>query len=141
MAKKDSKKQEKPAKPAKPQKPAKDKKAKGKKGEVPPTGTPSQPLSTTPPDQMSQQQLEQALRESNDPNTQLRKLRSPVNVRSCLLNILFLIVLTFGVVVLWCYLYVDKFDFVLLMSDMMDKFGIAKFFSNMGHTIAGWFGG
>lgn len=104
-------------------------------------GATSVPLSAMSPEQMTAAQLEQAIRESNDPNTKLKKLRSPVNLRSCLLNILILIVLTFGIVILWCWKAVDKFDFATIMGDMFDQFGISKFFSNLGKTVSGWFGG
>ncbi|MDE6201134.1 MAG: hypothetical protein K2M47_04570 [Clostridiales bacterium] len=153
MAKKDT---AKPAKPAK-EKPVKEKKGKDKKGKggeapaggVPPTGTasngmpsagtPSVPLSNLSPDQMTAAQLEQAIKESNDPNTKLKKLRSPINLRSCLINIAILIVATFAVVILWCWLAVDTFDFGHVMSDMFSKFGISQFFTNLGNTISGWF--
>lgn len=156
MAKKDKTKPEKPAKENK----GKDKKGKDKKGAaatvppaagvpptgtpsngVPPTGTPSVPLANLSPDQMTQAQIEQAIKESNDPNNRLKKLRSPINVRSCLLNILILIVATLAVVILWCYIVVDKFSFGVIMSDMFGKFGITEFFTNLGSTISGWFGG
>ncbi len=148
MAKKDA------VKPAK-EKPVKEKKGKDKKGKgaaaggVPPTGTPSTgmpsagtpsvPLANMSPDQMTAAQLEQAIKESNDPNTKLKKLRSPINVRSCLINIAILIVATFAVVILWCYLALDTFNFGTVMSDMFNKFGITQFFSNLGKTISGWF--
>lgn len=157
MAKKDKTKPEKPAK----EKPVKEKKGKDKKGAaagavppaagvpptgatsngVPPTGTPSVPLANLSPDQMTQAQIEQAIKESNDPNNKLKKLRSPINVRSCLLNVLILIVATFAVVLLWCFLAVDTFNFGVIMSDMFGKFGITEFFTNLGSTISGWFGG
>lgn len=108
---------------------------------VPSTGTASVPLANLSPEQMTAAQLEQAIKESNDPSTRLKKLRSPLNVRSCLLNVLLLIVLTLGIVILWCFLVVDKFNFVTIMSDMFTKFGIVDFFKNLGATIAGWFGG
>ena len=162
MAKKDTKKPEKPTK----EKPAKEKPVKGKKGKdknangatpgtpptgsngipstgvpstcIPSTGMPSVPLANLSPDQMTAAQIEQAIKESNDPNTKLKKLRSPLNVRSCLLNILILIVLTFAVVIFWCWMAVDNFNFATVMSDMMSKFGITEFFSNLGSTIGGW---
>ncbi|MDE6293034.1 MAG: hypothetical protein K2L88_00225 [Clostridiales bacterium] len=156
MAKKDKTKPEKPAK----EKPVKDKKGKDKKDAagavppaagvpstgsasngVPPTGTPSVPLANLSPDQMTQAQIEQAIKESNDPNNRRKKLRSPINLRSCLLNILILIVATLAVVILWCFLVVDKFNFGVIMSDMFGKFGITDFFKNLGSTISGWFGG
>lgn len=152
MAKKDA---AKPAKPAK-EKPIKEKKGKDKKGKgaaaaggvppagaasngIPSAGTPSVPLANMSPDQMTAAQLEQAIKESNDPNNKLKKLRSPINVRSCLINIAILIVATFAVVILWCWLVVDTFDFGTIMSDMFSKFGITQFFSNLGKTISGWF--
>lgn len=153
MAKKDAKKPEKAEKPVKDKK-AKDKKDKKAKGAaaatpnagMPNAGTPSQgaqsvPLSNLSPEQMTAAQLEQAIKESNDPNTRLKKLRSPINVRSCLLNILILIVATLAVVILWCWIVVDRFNFTLIMSDMFGKFGITDFFKNLGDTISGWFGG
>lgn len=106
---------------------------------IPSTGTPSVPLANLSPDQMTAAQLEQAIKESNDPNTKLKKLRSPINVRSCLINIAILIVATFAVVILWCYLALDTFNFGTVMSDMFSKFGITQFFSNLGKTISGWF--
>lgn len=144
-------KKEKPEKikPEKADKKGKEKSKKNKKGAataaqgaangVPSAGTPSVPLANMSPEQMTAAQLEQAIKESNDPNSRLKKLRSPLNVRSCLLNILILIVLTLAIVILWCYLAVDKFNFVTVMSDMFDKFGISEFFKNMGSTISGWF--
>lgn len=152
MAKKDTKKPEKQLKPEKEKKGKEKKSKKGKDAAVSPAssvpatgtasnGTPSVPLASMSPDQMTAAQLEQAIKESNDPNTKLRKLRSPLNLRSCLLNILVLIVVTLAVVILWCYLVVDKFSFGFIMSDMMNKFGITDFFKNMGSTISGWFGG
>lgn len=158
MAKKDKTKPE-AAKPAKAAKPEKVNKKKSKKGadtaaaQAPAgsqtqvngvsttttTTTQSISLSNMSPDQMTAAQIEQAIKESNDPSSRLKKLRSPLNVRSCLLNILILIVVTFAIVILWCYLAVDKFNFVTVMSDMFEKFGISGFFRNLGSTIKGWF--
>ena len=150
MAKKDTKKPEKAEKPVK-EKKAKDKKDKKGKGAAAPNagapnasapqGAQSVPLSNMSPEQMTAAQLEQAIKESNDPNTRLKKLRSPINVRSCLLNILILIVATLAVVILWCWIVVDRFNFGVIMSDMFGKFGITDFFKNLGSTISGWFGG
>ena len=148
MAKKETKKPEKAAKENK-GKNKKDKKGKGAAAAaapagaaangVPPAGAQSIPLSQMSPEQMTAAQLEQAIKESNDPNTRLKKLRSPVNLRSCLLNVLILIVATLAVVILWCWIVVDDFNFVTIMSDMMNKFGITQFFKMIGSTIAGWF--
>ncbi|MBD5131558.1 MAG: hypothetical protein HDT28_03045 [Clostridiales bacterium] len=103
------------------------------------TTTTEMTLANMSPEQMTAAQIEQAIKESNDPNNRLKKLRNPINVRSCLLNVLILIVATLAVVILWCFLVVDKFNFVTVMSDMMYKFGITQFFTNMGTTISGWF--
>lgn len=145
MAKKETKKPEK----------TKEKKGKNKKGEqaaVPPAGTPSQgaaasapngtastPLANMSPEQMSAAQIEQALKESNDPESRLKRLRSPINVRSCLLNILILIVLTLGIVILWCFLAVDKFNFGTVFFDMMEKLGIAPAFRTFWNWLTGLF--
>ena len=145
MAKKDELKPEKPAKEKAPkEKKGKDK--KDKKGKAAPApegaasgGAPAGDLSNLTPDQMTAAQIEQAIKESNDPNSKLKKLRSPLNVRSCLLNVLILIVATFAVVILWTYLVVDTFNFGTIMSDMFSKFGITQFFTNLGNTISGWF--
>ncbi len=103
------------------------------------SGAASIPLANMSPEQMTAAQIEQAIKESNDPNSRLKKLRNPFNVRSCLLNVLILIVATFAIVILWSFLVVDKFNFVTVMSDMFSKFGITDFFTNIGRTISGWF--
>ncbi len=147
MAKKEKAKPEKIKTPKAPKQPKAPKGKKNKKGAadgangVPAAGAASVPLANLSPEQMTAAQLEQAIKESNDPSTRLKKLRSPLNVRSCLLNVLLLIVFTLGIVILWCFLVVDKFNFVTIMSDMFTKFGIVDFFKNLGSTIAGWFGG
>ena len=147
MAKKEKQKPETEVKEKKGKQPKekKQKKAKGKGAEVAAAGAAgaagatSVPLSNMSPEQMTAAQIEQAIKESNDPNNRLKKLRSPLNVRSCLLNVLILIVATLAVVILWCFIVVDKFNFVTVMSDMMSKFGITQFFTNMASTISGWF--
>ncbi len=168
-SKKPEKSKEKPAKekPAKEKpekskdKPVKEKKGKNKKGDAAAannaatgtqsapasgagatsTGQASVPLSTMAPDQMTAAQIEQALKESNDPSSQLKKLHSPLSVKSCLLNLLFLIILTLAIVIIWCAIAVDKFNFVTVVKDMSSQFGITQFFQKMWATIAGWFGG
>ncbi len=108
-------------------------------GGVPLTGTPSVPLSTMSPEQMTAAQIEQALKESNNPESRLKKLRSPINVRSCLLNILILIVMTLVVVVVWCAIAVDKFNFVTVVKDMSWQFKITQGFQWLWTQISGWF--
>ncbi|MCH5160957.1 MAG: hypothetical protein J1G04_02900 [Clostridiales bacterium] len=156
MAKKDSKKPEKPAdemgsekidKKAKSDKKApadkKDKKdKKNKKGGDPAAngaGGQTTPLANMSPEQMTMAQIEQSLKESTDPEARLKKLRSPVNVRSCLLNVLFLIVMTLAIVIIWCVVAVDKFNFVTVVKDMSSQFGITQGFQWLWSQISGWF--
>ncbi|MCH5158846.1 MAG: hypothetical protein J1F33_06590 [Clostridiales bacterium] len=131
---------EKEKKPEKAKEPKKDnkkeKKEKGKKG-----ADANPPLSSMSPDQMTAQQLEQAIKESQDPDARLKKIKSPINVKSCLLNVLILIILTLGIVVLWCFLEVDRFNFVTVVKDMSDQFGITAAFQGMGEWFKGLFGG
>ena len=88
-------------------------------------------------DQLTQAQLEEAIKESQDPSARLKKLRNPFNVRSCLLNILILVVLTVGIVLLCCYLMLDKetFNLWVVIKDIFDKFGITKFFRAIGNWL------
>lgn len=149
MAKKETVKPDKKSKEKPDKKDKKDKKGKNKKGDqaaagvasagVNSAGQASVPLSAMTPEQMTAAQLEQAIKESNDPESRLKRLRSPFNVRSCLLNILILIVLTLGIVILWCYLAVDKFNFVTVVKDMSSQFGITQGFQWLGDQIRGWF--
>ena len=108
-------------------------------GAIPNAGAASVPLSAMAPEQMTAAQLEQAIKESNDPESRLKKLRSPINVRSCLLNVLFLIILPRAVVVVWCAIAVDKFNFITVVKDMSDKFGITQGFRWLWTQISGWF--
>ncbi len=105
-------------------------------GMVPPTNIP--PTNIPPEQPASTEQIEQTLKESSAEG-KLKKLRSPINVRSCLLNILFLIILTLGIVLLWSYLAVDKFNFVTVVSDMSKQFGITDGFKWLWAQISGWF--
>lgn len=86
-------------------------------------------------------QMEQAIKESNDPASRLKKLKSPLNVGGCLLNLLFLVVLTFALVYLILYFQVDKFNFVTVTKDMMDKLGVTGFFQAIGNWFKKLFGG
>lgn len=106
---------------------------------VPPAGASSIPLANMSPEQMTAAQLEQAIKESNDPESRLKKLRSPINVRSCLLNILILIVMTLVIVIVWCAIAVDKFNFVTVVKDMSSQFGITQGFQWLWAQISGWF--
>ncbi|MCH5163045.1 MAG: hypothetical protein J1G38_06105 [Clostridiales bacterium] len=142
MAKKDAATPEK----AKEEKKKDDKKEKGKKGKkdaaaagAPADGQAATSLANMSPEQMTAAQIEQALKESTDPESRLKRLRSPINVRSCLLNILILIVMTLGIVILWCFLAVDKFNFGTVFSDMMSKFGISQAFEGFWNWLTGLF--
>lgn len=106
---------------------------------VPPTGAAAIPLSQMPPEQMTAQQLEQAIKESNDPESRLKKLHSPISVKSCLLNLLILIIMTLAFVIIWCAIAVDKFNFVTVVKDMSYQFGITQGFQWLWAQISGWF--
>ena len=88
-------------------------------------------------DQLTQAQLEEAIKESQDPSSRLKKLRSPFNVKSCLLNILILVVLTVGIVLLCCFFLLDRetVNLRVVIKDIFEKFGITKFFRAIGN----WF--
>ena len=103
-------------------------------------GAASVPLSQMSPDQMTAAQIEQAIKESNDPTSRLKRLHSPISVKSCLLNILVLIVMTLVIVVVWCAIAVDKFSFVTVVKDMSSQFGITQGFQWLWAQISGWFG-
>ncbi len=89
------------------------------------------------PEQLTQIQMEEAIKESQDPSSRLKKLRSPFNVRSCLLNLLILVVLTVGIVLLCCFLLLDRetFSLAVVVKDIFNQFGITKFFRSIGN----WF--
>lgn len=101
-------------------------------GGMPPTHTTPLDKTQLTPEQMTQVQLEQAIKESQDPSSKLKKLRSPLSVRGCLLNLLFWAILSFGIIFLVCFFMVDIFNFGDIFKDMMNKFGITQFFANIG---------
>ncbi len=97
-------------------------------------------------DQMTQAQIEEAIKESQDPSSRLKKLRSPFSVRSCLLNLLILVVLTVGIVLLCCYFMLDKetFNLWVVIKDMLgkvptEKHSVLWFFKTIGSKIKGIF--
>ena len=94
-------------------------------------------------EEFSQAQMEEAIKESQDPATKLKKIRSPFNVGNCLINVLVLIVLTVGIVLLICYIMLDKstFNLWVVVKDIFDKFGITKFFQSVGAWFKKTFGG
>lgn len=111
------------------------KKGKGKKGK----GANVAADTVVPPELNAQAQLEQAIRESSDPAARLKKLKSPLNLKSILLSLLILIVVTIGIFYLWAFIKVDKFDFVTVTVDMLDQLGITAGFQWLGAQITGWF--
>ena len=154
MAKKESPKEQKDPKAAQPEKAKKEKKEKkDKKGAPLKPGDPGYSAagkkdgkgvadaaidrSQLTADQLTQAQIEEAIKESQDPSARLKKVHSPFNVRSCLLNILILVVLTIGIVLLCCYFMLDKetFNLLVVIRDIFNKFGITKFFRSIGN----WF--
>lgn len=92
------------------------------------------------PEQLAQRQMEQAIRESTNPSARLKKIKKPITWKSFFLALLFIIVFSIGIIYLWGYCSVDKFDFIVFSSDMLSKLGFTEFFTNIGTTIGGWFG-
>ena len=121
--------------------PAKGKKAKAAKNAPAPMLTQEQMMSMSP-EQLSQMQLEEAIKESQNPSMRLRKLRNPLSVRGCLLNLLFLIILTlvavFAVIGIF---YVDKFNIGVIFNSMMREFRIYDFFNMIGNWFSNLFSG
>jgi hypothetical protein len=111
---------------------------KGKKGRA--GAAAADPAMTLSPEQMTQLQLEEAIKESQNPSMRLKKLRSPWSVRSCLLNLLFLVILTLAVVFILAWTLpgykVDKFHFGVLWMNMFEEFGIVGFFNRIGEYFA-----
>ena len=96
------------------------------------------------PDQVTQMQVEQAIRESQNPGMRLRKLRSPLSVRSCLLNLLFFIILTLIIVFLvvaFSNWGVERFNFGVTVRSMWYQFGLQGFFRRVGDWFANLFTG
>lgn len=93
-------------------------------------------------DQMTQAQIEEAIKESQDPSSRLKKLRSPLSIRGCLLNILILVVLTVAIILLCCYLLLDKetFNLWVVIKDIFDNFGITAAWDWVVKTFKGIFG-
>ena len=131
MAKKEKQKTEK----IKPEKEKKVKEKKGKKGKKEQAAT-SAPVS---PENMTNAQLEQAIRDSNDPTSALKKIKSPISVGKFFIYLLAFIVLTCVIVTVWCAIAVDKFNFVTVVKDMSYQYGITQFFQNIWTTMSGWF--
>lgn len=91
---------------------------------------------------MTQAQIEEAIKESQDPSSRLKKLRSPLSIRSCLLNILILVAVTVAIVILCCYLLLDKqtFNLGVVLKDMLNKIPTEKHsIMWLFKTIGNWF--
>ncbi len=88
-------------------------------------------------EQMTQVQIEEAIKESQDPSSKLKKLRSPLSVRGCLLNIVVLIILTVAIVILCCYLMLDRetFNLWVVLKDIFDKMGV----THVVEVVIDWF--
>ena len=94
-------------------------------------------------EEFSQAQMEEAIKESQDPASKLKKIRSPFTVGNILINLLVLIVLTVGIVLLICYIMLDKatFDLWVVVKDIFDQYGITKFFQQVGAWFKKTFSG
>lgn len=92
-------------------------------------------------DQLAQLQLEEAIKESTDPSSRLRKLKSPLSVGGCLMMLAIFIVATTVIVFFVCSFMVDNFNPLTLAKDMLDKFGITQLFKIIGDFFTGLFSG
>lgn len=121
----------------------KKKKEKKKKGADVLQNIGAQPdLSQLSPEQISQMQLEEAIKESTNPGMKLKKLKSPLSVKSILLNLLILIILTIVATFVFIWLFrVDKFNFGYVAKDMLSDFGISQAFSNFFRRLGNLFTG
>ena len=120
------------------------KKAKGKKkGDILQNAAAQPDLSNLSPEQLNQLQLEEAIKESNNPAMKLKKLKSPLNIKSVLIGLLALIVLTLvgTFMYLWLGPAIDKFKFGYVLKDMLSDFGITQafksFFKGLGNIFSG----
>lgn len=116
----------------------KGKKEKKKKGKAAQTEIDKTKLTS---DQLAQLQLEEAIKESTDPSSRLRKLKSPLSVGGCLIMLAIFIVATVLIVFLVCSFMVDNFNPLTLAKDMLDKFGITHLFEVIGDFFRNLFGG
>ena len=94
-------------------------------------------------EEFSQAQMEEAIKESQDPASKLKKIRSPFTVGNILINLLVLIVLTVGIVLLICYIMLDKatFNLWVVVKDIFDQYGITQFFQKVGAWFKKTFSG
>jgi hypothetical protein len=82
-----------------------------------------------------------AISEENDPNARLKKLKSPINFLSCLINVVIMIVGTMAIGLFVCSFFIDDFNLGKVFMDVMTKFGITGFFEMIGRWFGGIFGG
>ena len=92
-------------------------------------------------EQMAQYQLDEALQESFDPSSRLRKLKSPLSVGGCLIMLAVFVLVTLIAVFIVCWIMVDKFNPITIAADMLEKFGISPFFRWLFGRIKSLFGG
>ena len=92
-------------------------------------------------EQLAQLQLEEAIKESTDPSSRLRKLKSPLSVGGCLIMLAIFIVATILIVFFVCSLMVDNFHPLTIAKDMLDKFGITHLFEVIGDFFRNLFNG
>lgn len=92
-------------------------------------------------EQLAQLQLEEAVKESTDPSSRLRKLKSPLSVGSCLIMLAIFIVATVLIVFFVCSFMVDDFRPLVIAYDMLDKFGIVNAWNTVVNFFKNLFGG
>ena len=92
-------------------------------------------------EQLAQLQLEEAVKESTDPSSRLRKLKSPLSVGGCLIMLAIFIVATVLIVFFVCSFMVDDFRPLVLAYDMLDKFGIVGAWNAVVTFFKNLFGG
>lgn len=92
-------------------------------------------------EQLAQLQLEEAVKESTDPSSRLRKLKSPLSVGGCLIMLAIFIVATVLIVFFVCSLMVDDFRPLVIAYDMLDKFGIVNAWNTVVAFFKNLFGG
>ena len=112
---------------------------KRKRGMPPPPPPPKFPPPALTPDQMKEVKLNAEIRVNEDRAARLRKLRSPCGFRGCLLNLILWVLLTLIIVFTICYIMVDKFEFVTLVKDMLEKLGVNDFFRTVGRLFSNIF--
>ncbi|MCL2375053.1 MAG: hypothetical protein FWC82_00790 [Firmicutes bacterium] len=95
-------------------------------------------LAMLSPEQLQELQMKEMIKESQNPAAKLRKLKSPLSVKGCLLNLLAFVVLTLVLTFVFIALArVDRFDLGLLIGSMWEELGFAGFFGAIGEWFSG----